>query len=89
MKTKDLSMLKETIRMFKWTLIFLTPYIAMLADREAYMERGYYSFGGEMFVPIFCWVCVLILQRLQVKLAREIKKRALIEAISKKVSGNA
>lgn len=86
---KDLKMIKEMVNTFKWVLFFLIPYISILTDRQAYIERGYYSFGGEMLVPIFCWICVFILQHLQNNLVKEIKRRYLTEAISEKVKHNA
>lgn len=85
---KDLNMVKKTVSMFKWVLFFLSPYITVMADRLAYMNRGYYSFGGEMFVPIFCWIGVILLHDIQTKLSKKINKLKKVEAISEKVNQN-
>lgn len=42
-------------------LFFFTPYIAIAADRYAFMERGYLAFGGEMVVPILCYMLMYAL----------------------------
>lgn len=42
-------------------LFFATPYVAILADRYATLERGYMAFGGQMLVPIGCFVVLYLL----------------------------
>ena len=58
---KDLKMIHDIVRLFWVVLFFLTPYISMLAMKVAIEERGYYALGGELCVPIMCYVVIFAL----------------------------
>lgn len=58
MNKKDLIMMHKLIKTLWVTLLFLTPYISMLAMKDAILERGYYTIGGEFCVPLLCYVGV-------------------------------
>lgn len=71
MNKKDLIMLHKLIKMLWVMLLFLTPYISMLAMKDAILERGYYAIGGEFCVPLLCYVGVFEL----ITINREIRKK--------------
>lgn len=42
-------------------MYFLTPYISMLAEERALLYRGYRAMGGEVFVPMLCFLVMFTL----------------------------
>lgn len=46
------------------------PYITLLADRYAFMQRGYYGVGGEFLVPIYLLTTCIILYATGTKVER-------------------
>lgn len=42
-------------------MYFLTPYISMLAEEQALLYRGYRAMGGEVLVPMLCFLAMFIL----------------------------
>lgn len=45
-------------------LFFFTPYIAIAVDRYAFMERGYMAFGGELAIPVICYIAMYLLMEI-------------------------
>ena len=41
-------------------MYFLTPYISMLAEERALLYRGYRAMGGEVLVPLLCFLVMLV-----------------------------
>lgn len=65
----------HSVKAFCVLLLFLTPYIAIAADRIAFFERGYISNGGEMLVPLFCFVIIYLLLKLEDHLHKNLKEQ--------------
>lgn len=57
-------MIKNTIK------IIVTIALTILAYRYAQIERGYNAFGGEVLIPLLCWIVLFLAP----KMAKEIKK---------------
>lgn len=48
----------HNLRNFAWLLNLILPYVMYIIGQRAYMERGQFAIGGELFIPIV--VCVII-----------------------------
>ena len=48
----------------------VTAILTVLAFKYAKIERGYNAFGGEVLIPLLCWVVLFLAP----KMAKEIKK---------------
>ena len=63
----------KTLSILGWKLsklcfvlfFFMTPYIAIAFDRIAFFERGYIASGGEMLIPLPCFVVLYVLLQLE------------------------
>lgn len=55
-------------------LFFMTPYIAVAADRAAFFERGYITNGGELFVPLLCFAALYTLSKVERHLHKSLKE---------------
>lgn len=42
-------------------MYFLTPYISMLAEEQALLYRGYKAMGGEVMIPMLCFLVMFAL----------------------------
>ena len=46
-------------------LFVMTPYISMLAAENAMLQRGYQAIGGEVCVPLLCFLGLSVLAHLE------------------------
>lgn len=50
-----LTMYTKIYRPLCLAIFLVTPYVAMVCDRAAYVQRGYIAYGGEMFLPLIMY----------------------------------
>ena len=56
--------------MINITKLTITAILTILAFKYARIERGYNAFGGEVVIPLLCWIILFLAP----KMAKEIKK---------------
>lgn len=52
------------------TKLATTTVLTVLAFKYAKIERGYNAFGGEVLIPLLCWIILFLAP----KMAKECKK---------------
>lgn len=62
----------NNLRNFARILNFILPYMMYIIGQNVYIARGYFAFGGEIFIPIMFYMIIYVLRSYANKIGKGI-----------------